>query len=550
MPELRPEQSDFVANIRAAWREARAVLGVYPTGGGKTFCFSHIVAGHTGGALITAHRKKIIIQISKSLALFGVKHRIIAPAHIAREARRQHLRAFNKSYIDDSAEVGVGSVQTLTSKASQADYKLRRWLGGVSLAVFDEGHHYVNSGQWAKAVVSLPDSARLLFVTATPERCDGKGLGAGAHGFTDVMIEGPGVKWQMENGRLSRYKYVCPPTNFSADDIPLTASGDFNRNAFRSRVVDSELVGDVVRHYGTHAAGLKTIVFATDVQTAKEMETAFQAAGHKARELNCNTPVSKADRTLEAYEAGRVDVLINVDLFDEGFDVPDTEAVIMARPTMSLGKYLQQIGRALRVAEGKDRAIVLDCVRNWERHGLPDWPRTWSLAAREKRARRTPGDLAELKVCIKCTQPYEAFRRSCPYCGHVDTPTTRRKPEQVGGDLFELDIDALNAVFAAVQRADMATQEYQAELIRKGCPAVGIARNVKIHNAARRTRAVLRALVSWWVGAQPGRDMSEIHRRFFYRFGVDIGTAFTLKEQETQGLIERIKTRYTEDLIV
>jgi hypothetical protein len=96
----------------------------------------------------------------------------------------------------------------------------------------------------------------------------------------------------------------------------------------------------------------------------------------------------------------------------------------------------------------------------------------------------------------------------------------------------------------------MATQEYQEELIRKGCPAVGIARNVKIHNAAKRRRAVLRTLVSWWVGAQPGREMWEIHRRFYYRFGVDIGTAFTLKEQETQGLIDRIKARYTEDIVV
>lgn len=549
MPELRTEQAHFVASIYKAWQTARAVLGVYPTGGGKTFCFSHIVARHDGGALITAHRKKIIIQISKSLALFGVKHRIIAPTHISREARRQHLRAHDVSFINDSAAVGIGSIQTLTSPASGRDYRLRRWLGGVSLGVFDEGHHYVNSGQWAKGVTALPETARVLFVTATPERCDGKGLGMGADGFADVMIEGPGVKWQMDHGRLSQYKYVCPATNFSVDDIPITASGDFNRNAFRAKVVDSELVGDVVRHYGTHAPGLKTLVFATDVQTAKEMESAFQAAGYKARELNCNTSVAGADRALEAYESGRLDVLINVDLFDEGFDVPDTEAVIMARPTMSLGKYLQQIGRVLRVAEGKSRAIILDCVRNWERHGLPDWPRVWALAARERGTRRVKDEI-RLRVCVRCTQPYEAYLSACPYCGHVTAPIARRKPDQVGGDLFELDVDALNAVFKAIQRADMSTVSYQQNLVSRGCPAAGIARNVRIHNAAKRRRAVLRCLVDWWVGAQAGRDVGEVHKRFYYRFGVDIGTAFTLREQETNDLICRVSAGFGKDVII
>lgn len=547
-PILRPDQKTFVQGIYDALKSHRAVLGVFSTGGGKTFCFSSIISAHTGGSLTTVHRKRIIIQISKSFALFGVRHRVIAPEHVIKEARRQHMKKFGQSYIDRASRVGIASVQTITSKASAKNRKLKLWLSGVSLAVFDEGHHYVKTGQWAKSVELIPDTAKMIFVTATPERCDGKGLGAHADGFIEAMVEGPPLRWLIDNGRLSRYKYYCPKTDFSVDDIPLTSSGDFNRNLFRSRVVKSGLVGDVVQHYITYAKGLKTIVFATDVKTAEEMAALFTKTGYPAVSLSYKTPLKVIEKNLEKYESGEIKVLINVDLFDEGFDVPDTEADILARPTESLCKYLQEIGRVLRVAEGKEHAIIIDCVRNWERHGHFTWPRVWSLDSREKRTGKPNDGRPKLKICVNCTQPYEAFLRKCPYCGHVDKPIGRRKLEQVDGDLFELDADALAAVFDKVKRANMSGDEYKAELRRKGCPVIGIPRNVKMHNEVLHKRKVLYHLMSWWIGSQNGRDLSEIYRRFFHRFGIDAATAFTLNRSETEELISRIAERYQEDL--
>ena len=567
MLKLRDYQQDVRAAIGDAWAGARSVLAVLATGGGKTVIFSTIMQEHVGNSASVVHRKEIVGQISQALARLDVKHRVIAPKQVVARIRRRHLKEFGKSFVDPHAQAGVVSVQTLTSRGSDKNAELQRWLSQVTLCVFDEGHHYVEQGLWAKAVHAMAN-AKLLFVTATPERADGKGLGRSADGFADVMVEGPSMRWLIEQGYLCRFSYKAPRTDLDLTGVPVTAGGDLNTKAMRARVVESHLVGDVVRHYQQFASNKRAIVFATDVKTAEEISDAFNARGVAAAALSGETEAGERDRKLDDFEEKRLLVLVNVDLFDEGFDVPGVDAVLLARPTESLAKYLQMVGRALRVvyakghdlstqagrlaaiaAGSKPAAIVIDPVRNWERHGMPNWPRSWSLESREKGGRGKTDELTPQRTCTACTQPYEKFYKACPHCGEpLPEPAGRAAPEQVEGDLMELDVEAMAALFEQMKRADMDDSEYERDQMARGIPAVGRGADMKRHREAKYRRSVLKELIAWWTGAQDGRDVSEVHRRFYHRFGVDIATALTLKARDTDALIEKIKQRFSEDL--
>lgn len=569
MIKRRFYQDRFVTNIKAAWENFRSVLGVLPTGAGKTVCFSSIMHQHNGAAAAVVHRKEIVGQISMALAALGLKHRIIAPPSVVTRIRRKHLKKFGKSFVDPHAQAGVISVQTLTSRSSEKNRELQRWMQQITLAVFDEGHHYVRQGLWARAV-EVMSQARLLFVTATPERADGKGLGVApaGDGFCEVMVEGPAPQWLIDQGYLCSFKYKAPDSDLDVSGVAVTASGDLNTKALRARVVESHLVGDVVKHYRQFCDGKRAIVFATDVATAEEMAAAYNAAGIPAAALSGETDQGERDQKLDDFDDGKLLVLVNVDLFDEGFDVPGVDAVILARPTESLGKYLQMVGRALRViyaagfnldtAEGRRAAIaasdkpfalIIDTVRNWERHGLPNWPRQWGLESKEKGVRNTTSDTIPQRVCDGCTQPYERFYVACPYCGTVPEPAGRGAPEQVDGDLMDLDVDGLARLFAAMEYADLDDDAYRLDQVARNIPPIGRGTDFKRRQEAKYRREVLRELVAWWVGMQPAaRDLREKHRRFFHRFGIDIGTAFTLSAKDTDALIDTIKRRFAEDM--
>ena len=566
MIKLRDYQQQVVAAIYAAWQRVRAVLCVLATGGGKTVIFSSIMHDHVGASAAVVHRKEIVSQIACSLAALEVKHRVVAPPKVVAMVRKKQLKRFGKSFVDPHASAGVVSVQTMTSRGAEKNAELQRWLAQVTLAVFDEGHHYVKRGQWGRAVEAV-SHAKTLFVTATPQRADGRGLGVEADGFAEEMIEGPSTRELIADGYLSPFKYLAPASDLDVSGVPITAAGDLNTTELRKRVVDSSLVGDSVQHYIARTMGKKCIVFATDVLTAHEIADRFKASGIRAVALSGESDDNGRDRALEEFEFSDLDVLVNVDLFDEGFDVPAAEVCVLARPTESLAKFLQMIGRVLRVvygkgydlstaegrraaiaAGGKPFALIIDPVRNWERHGMPDWPRVWDLMGKEASG-GTPSDTTPQRVCLDCSQPYRAFFVACPYCGAAHVPPERRTPDHVDGDLYELDVEGMAALFDKLNKAELSDEEYATAQIGRGIPRIGRGADLKRHQAAKYRRQVLRELVAWWVGIQPPeRTMREKHRRFYHRFGVDIGTAFTLDAADTDALMEKIQLRFTEDL--
>jgi DNA repair protein RadD len=563
--KLRDYQQPVKDAVLDAWTRVNAVLAVMATGAGKTVVFSSIISDHVGASAAVVHRKEILAQISCSIAMLGVRHRVIAPAKTIKMIRRKHLERFGSSFVDPDAPCGVASVQTLTSRSAANNPALQRWLKQVTLCVFDEGHHYVKAGLWARAVEGMVN-AKLLQVTACPERADGQGLGVDADGFAQELVEGPQVKWLIDQGYLTPFKYYAPNSDINLQDLAVTASGDFNAKAFRARVVESQLVGDTIAHYNQFAAGKRAIIFATDVETSNEIAARF---GKSAISLDGATDDGIRERASSQFERGEILQLVNVDLFDEGYDVPAAECAILDRPTQSLNKFLQMIGRVLRVvyAEGYDistadgrkaaiaagpkpHAIIIDPVRNWERHGMPDWPRQWTLQGRDK-SERGKSDTMPQRVCLECTMPYEAYHTACPYCGAVPVPPERTGPEHVDGDLSELDTDAMAALFDKMNKANMPDEEYQQSQIQRRIPPIGRNQDLKRFREAKARREVLRHQVGWWVGAQEqaGRSMPEIHKRFYLRFGVDIVTAFSLNANETQALLDKITAKFALDTV-
>jgi len=454
MINLRPYQGKVKSEVYDAWAaHFRSVLLIMPTGGGKTKTFCSIVIDTLDSVptAIMVHRKELVQQICLTLAEEGVSHNIIAARKDIKGIIAAERRMFNQQYYDPNASVTVISVDTL--KAREDVYK--HWVLGIRQVIIDEAAHVLAENKWGYAA-SLFKNARILGVTATPERLDRKGLGSHADGIFDVMVEGPNTAWMIDQGFLSKYKIAMPESDFQQYLEAKSTKSDYSKSAMMQASQQSQIVGDVVESYQKHSAGKQAILFATDVATSREMEKKFLDAGIKAKSLDGTTPDNIRLDTLIKFKKNEIQVLLNVDLFDEGLDVVGIECVIMARPTKSLGKFLQMVGRGLRIAEGKDYMILIDHVGNVTEHGLPCNTRQWTL----DRIRKSGKKLNFLRICanIECNSPYDRALTECPWCEEPAITATRSGSEpikrflkQVDGDLFLIDPEEIRAMERGTQ---------------------------------------------------------------------------------------------------
>lgn len=341
MITLRDYQVDVVNKIYNSWNAGnRNVCAVLPTAAGKTCIASQIVKDHllsNQNCAIMAHRNELVKQMSMSLADFEIPHRIIANNSTVSYIIHKHREKFGKSFVNPSSSTGIIGVDTFISRIDS----LKSWSEQISLWVCDEAHHNLRTNKWGKATQSFIN-ARGLGITATPNRADGQGLGRWADGFIDDIVIGPSVRMLINKGYLSDYEIVCPKSDLDVENSPLSANGDWSNQTLRKAAKKSKIVGDVVSNYIKYANGRQAIVFATDVDTAEEISTDFNANGIKAVSLNGTSRTSYREQSLELFADKKIQVVVNVDLFDEGFNCPNCDVVIMARPTASLGKFLQQ----------------------------------------------------------------------------------------------------------------------------------------------------------------------------------------------------------------
>lgn len=538
MIQLRDYQQSVKDDIYRNWQTDRNVMAVMPTGAGKTVLFGSILHDHRGAACAIAHRHELVSQIALSLGRFGTPHRIVGSSKTIRSCVQEQFAELGTSFMQPNAPIAVASVDTLVKRSSQ----LSHWANQVTLWVQDEAHHVLADNKWGTAAQMFPH-AHGLGVTATPLRADGKGLGRHADGLMDSMVIGPSMRELINRGFLTDYRIYCPQSDIDLTNVDVSATtGDYSQPKLRQAVAESHIVGDVVEHYQRLANGKLGVVFATEVSVAGQIANQFNAAGIRAEVASAKTEATVRSRIIRQFRNGEIRVLCNVDLFGEGFDLPAIEVVMFARPTQSYGLYCQQFGRALRPMEGKDEAIIIDHVGNVLRHGLPDAPRHWSLAGRDKRASRKAEDVVMLRPCPQCTRPYERFHTKCPYCGFKPEVLERAGPEFVDGDLFELDAATLARMRGEVARIDQTPQQAVEGLIRAGAPQAAINGAMKQHRLRQEMQAGLRESIAWWAGKQRSKGLSdaESYKKFYLTFGTDILTAQSLGRAEANELARKI----------
>lgn len=532
MIPLRDYQQKLDQDIDAEWqRGARNVCAVAPCGAGKTVNMAMKNTREPGASINIAHRQELVSQMSLTLARYGVRHRIIGPNELIKTCVRIHMEEVGNSFYHPQSQTGVAGVDTLI-RMDKAD----PWFQQVRLWQTDEGHHVLKENKWGEACAMFPNARGILW-TATPTRADGKGLGAHADGIAHAMVQGPTARDLITRGFLTDYEIWCPPTDLDLSEVTVTASGDFSPAKLREATHQSHIVGDVVKHYLRIAPGKLGITFAVDVEDATKIAAAYRIAGVRAEVVTAKTPDAVRASILRRFRNRQLDQLVNVDLFGEGFDVPAIEVVSMARATASFGLFVQQFMRALRPLEGKRTGIIIDHVSNVIRHGLPDRPREWTLDRRD-RSRR--GSLAlgvpPGRACPECTRYYERTKHACPWCGYAPEPAGRAKPEEVDGDLCQLDPAVLKALRGEIARIDAVSR-----LPGGVDEATGMAIR-KRHIERQQHQAPLRGYMNhwfWW-RTMMGDDNREMSRRFFFEFGTDVMTAQTLGTKDADELTARV----------
>jgi superfamily II DNA or RNA helicase len=386
---LRDYQAEDIGKLRDAYRQgARAPLYQLGTGGGKTVVFSHIVqsaAAKGTRTLILAHRRELVKQASLNLDWCGVKHGIIA----AGQDR------------DHDAMVLVASIQTVVRRLDK--------LPQFGLIVADEAHHAV-SKTWSALLASQPN-ARLLGVTATPQRLDGKGLGKHCGGHFDALVTGPATATLVERGFLAPLRVYLPAAAIDVQGVRKVA-GDFDEGELEERATG--VTGDAVEEFKKLPAGTTAIVFCVTVKHAQGVAQAFAEAGYRAACVNGATPTDERDAMIQGLGTGEVQVLTSCEVISEGLDVPSVGCVILLRPTQSLTMCFQQIGRGMRPKADGSALVVLDHARNCLTHGLPTEPMSWTLDGVEKDTTKKP---PERWACIDCTLLNPPGRQDCAGCG-------------------------------------------------------------------------------------------------------------------------------------
>lgn len=411
-PVLRPKQERLADSIRVAFRRNSRVLAVAHTAFGKTVLFSYIVckAEEKGNRiLILAHRQELISQISGALRKFGVRHGIIAPQYTP----------------DYSAKVQVASIGTMNARFQ----KIPDQTKDFDLVILDESHHLLASNTFGK-VYDLLGSPRLLGVTATPERADGKGLGEGQGGVFQEMVLGPSVRESIDDGYLSDFVVYAPLNRIDVSDIK-TKMGDYDRKELAERVDRPTITGDAVKEYARICPTYPTVVFCVSIEHCHHVAAEFQSAGFDFRVIDGSMDDTTRKNLISGLGTTHLG-LVSCDIISEGTDVPSIACAIFLRPTKSTGLYIQQAGRAIRpvYAEGYDlltkdgrlaalangpkpKAVLIDCAGLTFMHGMIDDDREWSLEGRQKK----PGKKKASEPAVKMTQCIKCFAVFSPDAG-------------------------------------------------------------------------------------------------------------------------------------
>lgn len=414
---LRPKQNIVLSAIRQAYVDGyNAPCVVAPCGFGKTVLFSAMAKSAEDRGkyvLIICHRIELVDQIVATLEQFGVYPDIIAASYTrsAIKGRRAH--------------VTVASVQTLVRRLNR--------YPSPTLMVIDECHHAL-ARTWAAIPQQYP-TAKLLGVTASPIRADGRGLGT----LFDTLIPGPSVKELTAEGWLAPVRIFAPPT-VDTSGLHIRA-GDYKQEESEALMDAPSITGSALSHYRQHANGLPALTFCTSVKHAHNVAEQFRKDNIAAFALDGGTDKQIRRMAVQDFRDGKIKVISQCEIATEGWDLPGVHCGIFLRPTQSLGLWIQMTGRCSRISPGKTHAILLDHCNNTRRMGMPDEDRDWILTV--DTVKRKKKDAPLIRVCPQCFAASPARTPACIECGHVFEVKSRQEIEEKDGELVELTAEQI-----------------------------------------------------------------------------------------------------------
>lgn len=382
--QLYDYQVEMKQRIETAFKEYQSIMVQMPTGTGKTHLLASVVNSYVQKSTrnivwIIAHRRELVSQIERTISLFGMEVNHKKP---------------------ETCQVRVYSIQWLSKHLD--DVK-----GKPALIIVDEAHHAL-----AKTYSSTLDAypkAKKMGLTATPCRLNG-------NGFTDLfdtLLTAQPINDFIKAGYLAPFDYVSIPSESEEVHkidamVKRGADGDYSVNEM-SEVLDTR--PSIERLYKTlkeFADGKKGIVYAIDIAHATHIAEYYQSKGLRAEVVTSKTKEAERDKLVNGFSEGLLDILIGVDIFSEGFDCPDVEFIQMARPTLSLAKYQQQVGRGLRIHKDKKYCMILDNVGLYRLFGSPANDRNWQ-AMFEGREKGKGEEIAQRGAYMRMMESYKSL---------------------------------------------------------------------------------------------------------------------------------------------
>ena len=348
-------QEDMKERIEKALRLHRSVMAQMPTGTGKTYLLTAVIDSFVSNnpmekVWIVAHRRELVSQIDDTVRKF------------------HSFSASNTSSL--LLSVKAMSIQWLMRHYDEIEEE-------PGMIVIDEAHHAL--AKTYKEMWERFPKAKFLGLTATPCRLNGKGF----TDLFDVLVQSWSVPEFISKGRLATYDFVSIKSDGMTQRLidslqKRGADGDYQNKEMDMLLNKKPSIERLYRSLEEFGKDRKGIVYAINISHAQKITKLYQENGVKAIAIDSKTPAAERQQDIEAFKKGDIQVLVNVDIFSEGFDCPDVEFVQLARPTLSLAKYLQMVGRGLRVAKGKKNCVIIDNVGLYRVFGLPSQVWNWN----------------------------------------------------------------------------------------------------------------------------------------------------------------------------
>lgn len=399
--KLRGYQQELIDRIRQSLASGhRHIIVQSPPRTGKTVVMAEIARRTTGKGnrvCFIIHRKEVLEQAKATFKEQGVDPNLLE----------------------------AGMVQSLTRHVDK--------LRPPEVILIDEAHHAL-AKSYMRILETFPQAYVLLF-TATPVRTGRNQLDQ----IADDIIVGRSIKELTSLGFLAPFKYYAAKDK-DVDDQKLrrSSTGDYVTASIED-AASHKIYSHTVDEYLAKAGGKQAVVYTYSVEAAYHLAAEFNARGITAEAIDATTRPQVRDTAVRKFRDQQLKVLVNVNLFTEGIDLPNVDCVIMVRPTMSLALYMQFSMRCLNPRPGKT-AVIIDQVGNWERFGLPNADRDWRALAKSKKAKSLKRGGVQVIQCPDCfgvVEKNEVEDNTCPLCGY--SPLVKKRDyEEQKAELIEI----------------------------------------------------------------------------------------------------------------